>query len=142
MAFAPRLGTMNRGGARNPQSVIRNPQSGTEKFLAQILQMISGLRGFAGSLAHQLFGFVALTMLVDFLAQPPEQAVIVAGVQFTGKGWQVEAGAAHELGGVQIAERVGREITKRAETPVSVLQTATGVVRHFQAEHFLKLPVP
>ncbi len=28
LGVSPRIGTMNRGGARNPQSVIRNPQSG------------------------------------------------------------------------------------------------------------------
>ena len=47
-----------------------------------------------------------------------------------------------KLGGVERAERVGREITEEPESPVRVLQAATAVVRHRYLEELLEAAVP
>jgi len=108
----------------------------------QKLEMADAARRFAGGAPHQFRGLVAQALPVDFFAQPFPQRPIFSPCQLRFEGRQVERGLAHELRRVEVAERVGREISQHSHAPVIVLQAAVGVLCHFQAEHFFKFLIP
>src|SRR6185295_6665298 len=89
-----------------------------DEFVSQILEMIFGLRRLARGGPHQVLGLLTLAMLVNFLAQPRQQARVLALLEFAGEPGNVLAGVAHQLRGVQVAQRVGREIAQAAQAPM------------------------
>src|ERR1051326_7167077 len=74
----------------------------------------------------------ALAVLVDLLIQPRFQPRELAAAQLILKVTKILARLLHELRGVQVAERIGREIAQAAEAPVHVLQAALVVRRRRQ----------
>ena len=73
-------------------------------------------------------GPVALAVAMDVLAQPGEQPGEIAPGERLVEAAELAAGPAEELGGVDVAQRVGREVAEQPGAPVDVLQAALGVV--------------
>lgn len=104
--------------------------------------MRCGVGAFAGGEAHEFLRLMPHAVAMDFLAQPAEQRAVFAARQLSFERRTIRLRPAHKLRGVQIAQRIGREIAHRADAPVDVLQAAVGVLGDLQAEGFLKLLVP
>ena len=62
----------------------------------------------------QIAGEVTAAVSVDFMAKPSEKRLVVASVQGGLKIWQIPVGGLPELRAGEIAQSVGREITKAA----------------------------
>ena len=79
---------------------------------------------------------------MDFVAHPTKQVGVLTLGKFAFQAGEVGSGAAHELRGVEVTQRIGWEIAEVALAPMNILQATLGILWHFQAEHFLKLFVP
>ena len=73
-----------------------------------------GIEGFAGGALDQIAGEKTTAVRMDILAQPLEQGLVIASVQGGLKIRQIPVGGLPELGAGEIAQSVGREITKAA----------------------------
>src|SRR5262249_9140296 len=80
-----------------------------------------------------------LALAVDFRVEPGLKPAELAAAKVVVQTGQVLAGLGHELGGVEVAERVRREVAKAAEAPVDVLQATLRVVGRRQSKGPLKL---
>lgn len=98
--------------------------------------------GFAGDDFAEFAGAVALTLAVDLRVEPFFEAGEAAEAEVGVEAGEVFAGGGHELGGEEVAERIGRKIAEAAHAPVDVLQAALGVVRRGQIEEGLELFAP
>lgn len=67
---------------------------------------------FAGNDFDKVFSMVSLALTVNILAQPIEQCRVFARRKLLIKVGDVFLGFGKELRGVEIAQRVGREITE------------------------------
>src|SRR5687767_8515101 len=77
----------------------------------------------AGDPLRELRGGVPLAVAVDVLPQPAEQGGELAAGELRVEVAEVFSRLLEELGGVEVAERVGREVAERAAGPVDVLET-------------------
>ncbi len=76
------------------------------------------------------------------LPHPREEGRVVRPREPVGDGRVLPHRGASEVGGVEIAEAVGREIAEDAHAPVDVLEAAFGVVLHGESEEGLEAAVP
>src|SRR5205807_1844729 len=90
----------------------------------------------------QLRGRVPVADAVDFVMEPSLEALELALTEITFWLTQVVAGLFHELSGVEVAQRVGREVTEAAHAPVNVLQAALDIRLRAELERLLELFVP
>src|SRR5438876_12035392 len=95
---------------------------------AQVPQQRLGAEVLSGHRAHQPAGSVTLAVAVDLLAEPGEQGGEIARRNRPVEVAEVGAGGLEELGGVEVAERIGGEVADGAAGPVDVLEAAAGVV--------------
>ena len=85
---------------------------------------------------------IALPVPVNVFGQPILQAPELALAEVVIEVGHVASGGGHELGGVQIAEGVRREVTEPAKTPVDVLQAAACIIRWRKPEKLPKFLAP
>lgn len=96
----------------------------------------------AGDHLHQLGRAIAAAVAVDVVPQPFAEGLELAAGELPVQIGQVGSHLLHELGGVEIAELIGREIAERTLAPVNVLQAAFRIVGRRDAEQGLDRVVP
>src|SRR5438067_1577679 len=74
---------------------------------------------------------------VDLVMEPSLEALELASMEITFRVAQVVAGLFHELSGVKIAQRVGREVTEAAHAPVNILQASLDIRLRTELERLL-----
>src|SRR5689334_20364950 len=79
-----------------------------------------------------------MDLFVKPMFEPAESAGAEIGVQIA----KVLPGLVHELGGVKVAERVGRKVAEAAHAPMDVLQAALRFVGRGKLEELLELVIP
>src|SRR4051794_32088164 len=89
-----------------------------------------------------LAGGVLATEAMEVLAQPVAKRRELALLEAVVDVRHVGGDSFPDLGGDQVAERVGREVADGAARPVHVLQHAFGVARHVDAEVLPHAAVP
>ena len=82
----------------------------------------------AGDALDQVGGPIALALAVDLLAEPAEQAAEIAAGEGVVEAAELGTGRIEELGRVDVAQGIGREIADQPGAPVDVLEAALGVV--------------
>jgi hypothetical protein len=85
---------------------------------------------------------IAPAVAVDIVAEPGEEGGELALRELCVEVAGVLSRLLEELGGVEVAERVGGEVADRAVGPVDVLEAAAGVVGRGEAEVLAHLFVP
>src|SRR5262249_31787328 len=90
----------------------------------------------------QFGGPVALALPVGRLVKPAPPTPQIPSAELGVEVTQVLPRLLHELSGVQVAQRVRREVADAAEAPVDVLQAPLRVVGRRQAQHFPELRGP
>ena len=95
----------------------------------------------AGGFFHEVLGEEGGAVLVDVFLHPGEEGEKVALGEGGGDGF-ILLGRFEKLGGVDVAEGVGREVAQAAHRPVDVLETAIGVVFRAEPEEFFELIIP
>src|SRR5262245_27897756 len=108
----------------------------------QILHKWPGRQRLAGDELNQLACTIPLAVAVDVVTQPFTQRL-----QFAAAAQVVQIGHGlfrriEELGRVQIAERIRREVPEPPHAPVDVLQAALRVVGRRDAQELLHAGVP
>ena len=58
------------------------------------------------------------------------------------RGAQCVSGRSKELGRVQVAQGIGRKITKATHAPVDILEAALSIVGYLKTKHGLEALVP
>src|SRR5262245_29335293 len=108
--------------------------SAAQELGAEITQERNSVKGSPGDALAQITRTQSLTVAMGFFAQPLCQPAEFAALDIIPQAGQVARRCIHELGGVQIAERVGREITDAAKAPVNVLQATVRIIRNGNVE--------
>src|SRR5262245_49593719 len=111
-------------------------------FLPQVHEKRPVVERLSRDPPTEVRGPVALAVPVDLFAEPVLEPAEITAAEVVVETGQVASGGGHELGGVEVAKRVSREVAQAAKAPVDVLQTAAGVVRRRQAEQFAEPLVP
>ena len=104
-------------------------------------EVVDAFGGATGGRFHEILWKEGGTFGMDFALEPLEEGGGVGLGECAGDGG-VFQGALEELGGVEVAEGVGDEVTESAHRPVDVLQAAFGVGGRSHAEEFLEEAVP
>ena len=112
-----------------------------EKAVAEVGEVGGGVRFGASGGLHEVLREEGGAVLVDVFLHPAEEGEEVAFGEGGGNGGVVLRGV-EELGGVDVAEGVGREVAEAAHGPMDVLEAAFGVVFGFEAEEFFEGFVP
>ena len=89
------------------------------------------VEGFSCCTLDEFGGGIATAVGVDFLTKPAKEGLIVAIFYRSGKGRNIPIRGLPKLGGGQVAERVGGEVTKAAKGPVDVLEATACIVGDF-----------
>src|SRR5947209_7787727 len=111
-------------------------------LVAKVLYQRAMAQGPAGTAAAQLGGAPALAGTMDLLVEPALEAGELAAAQVVLQVEEVKASGQHQLGGVEVAERIRRKIAEPAEAPVDVLQASLRVGLDLQPEELPNLLVP
>src|SRR5437868_15472070 len=96
----------------------------------------------AGGTLDQRARPIVLAMAVDLVTQPGQELCKLASGEGVVQPAQVGACLGEELCRVEVAQRVGWEISKEPGAPVDVLQAPLSVVRRGDAHCLLILLVP
>ena len=81
-------------------------------------------------------------MTMNVVAQPGQEFAEIAPGEGLVQAAQLGAGLGEELGRVDVAQRIGREIAEQPGAPVDVLKAALGVVGGRDAQGLAVLLVP
>src|ERR1043166_1542207 len=90
----------------------------------------------------QFSGAIMLPRPMHLFVEPTLEPTEATAAEVSIEIAQVLPRLLHELSGVQVAERVRREVTEATHTPVNVLQATLRIIRRRQIEHLAKLLVP
>ena len=82
------------------------------------------IEGFSGHPLDQLRGSIALPVSMNLFPQPAQQRLEFSRGKLLIEIAQVLPGLFKELGPVEIAQRIGREIPDQSRAPMDILQTS------------------
>lgn len=100
-----------------------------------------GVGAGAGGFFHEVLWEVGGAVLVDVVLHPGEEGKKVGFAEGRGN-FGILHGCFEELGRVDVAERVGGEVSEATHRPVDVLEASVGVVGRAEAEEFFELFIP
>src|SRR2546427_55740 len=87
-----------------------------------------------GGHVDQVGGQIFAGVLVDVMAQPAEQGSEASVGDVVRDGGQVGDGLVEKLGGGQVADGVGGEVTDQAASPMRILEHAQPVLGNVEAQ--------
>src|SRR5690606_30263011 len=90
----------------------------------------------------QFAGAEAPAVLVDVTGEPIPKRFEIAGAELLVEGADLLLGGLEELSGVEVPQRVGREVAHQAKGPVNVLQAPLRVVGNRNAQVIGEALVP
>ena len=96
----------------------------------------------AGDAVDEVGSWVAAALAVDFGLEPVAQGLKLAAGEGGFEVAEFHCSLIEELRGIEVAERVGREVAEEAGAPVDVLQDAAGVGGRLDAEVLAVFFVP
>ena len=89
------------------------------------------VEGFSCGALDEFGGGIATTVGVDFLAKPAEEGLVVAIFDRSGEVRNILICGLPKLGGGQVAESVGGEVTEAAKGPVDIFKATACIVGNF-----------
>ena len=105
-------------------------------------EMMARVSRLAGGRLDEFTGNETAAGTVNGCSQPVEQRAVATGCEICLNGGVLLERGMEELGGIEIAERVGRKVSDQAGAPVDVLKASVRIVRHEDAEELLEARVP
>ena len=89
------------------------------------------VEGFSCGTLDEFGGGIATAVGVNLFSQPAEEGLVVAIFDRSGEGRNIPICGLPKLGGGQVAESVGGEVTEAAKGPVDVLEATACIVGNF-----------
>ena len=89
------------------------------------------VEGFSCGVLDEFCGGIATAVGVNPFPQPAKEGLVVAIFHRSGEGRNIPIRGLPKLGGGQVAESVGGEVTEAAKGPVDVLEATACIVGNF-----------